>query len=507
MAGPHFHTLDAVRHQAFLAEGRRDPVTRHFLQAGDVVAVCRHCRIAFLRESWQAVADDMRSGHGGMANTFETLPNAQELVIRPGARRRTPATADARGGGVRLGTRPGGPVLQTPPLPLPTPVPRLPSPWRRRVAPVLLTVTASVGLFVLVGAIDGAGGSAATNAADTTTVTRGLVSVDDLVLGVRSAPADAERWRSLGQAWSSQGESVAAGGAFGVAALLDPDDPRSLSEPTSLSNVPDVVRQLGLSDDEWVGGLGRRAYDRREWALATDLFRIARQLDNTDGEWRRRLADAELQTAFYYTRNRPYDAAAWSALGNAYGAAGLTDEAADAYAVAHVLVPDDGRWNTYPAHAAPDALRRLGQDPTTDWWSGRIAALTPDTVAAAAMEPQRPPAVEPPREEPVARPEPPRPRRPSSAEALDALRVRVSGNVDQADRALNSGGSDAYARAGTELRAAWADVQRYREEYGASTGADRLATRVQTLFQEASEACQAEVTVAQRRGEPAPRCP
>lgn len=50
---PHIHTLDSIRHQSFIAENRRDPVTLQALKAGDRIIICENDKIAFLADSWR----------------------------------------------------------------------------------------------------------------------------------------------------------------------------------------------------------------------------------------------------------------------------------------------------------------------------------------------------------------------------------------------------------------------------------------------------------------------
>jgi len=44
--------LDAQRHAAFLAEQRKDPVTKEPLRAGTEIVICANCKYAFLAENW-----------------------------------------------------------------------------------------------------------------------------------------------------------------------------------------------------------------------------------------------------------------------------------------------------------------------------------------------------------------------------------------------------------------------------------------------------------------------
>jgi hypothetical protein len=59
----HVIVLDASRHQAFLKQQRKDPVTKELLKHGDRIVLCAHCAIAFLEESWEVVKG-RRFGHG-----------------------------------------------------------------------------------------------------------------------------------------------------------------------------------------------------------------------------------------------------------------------------------------------------------------------------------------------------------------------------------------------------------------------------------------------------------
>jgi hypothetical protein len=49
---PHVTVLDSKRHDAFLREQRKDPVTKEPFKAGDRVVICAGCRSAFLEASW-----------------------------------------------------------------------------------------------------------------------------------------------------------------------------------------------------------------------------------------------------------------------------------------------------------------------------------------------------------------------------------------------------------------------------------------------------------------------
>lgn len=81
---PNVHRLDATRHAGFLAEQRRDPITRRVLVAGDEVVVCAGCGSAFAVDSWSFLGGE----HDGQSETLREI--TQERVTLRGPRRRVP---------------------------------------------------------------------------------------------------------------------------------------------------------------------------------------------------------------------------------------------------------------------------------------------------------------------------------------------------------------------------------------------------------------------------------
>lgn len=63
--------LDAIRHQDFLKQQRKDPIIKELLKPGDRIVLCAHCGLAFLEGSWEAVKG-RRFGHG-----TDTLPDIE----------------------------------------------------------------------------------------------------------------------------------------------------------------------------------------------------------------------------------------------------------------------------------------------------------------------------------------------------------------------------------------------------------------------------------------------
>jgi hypothetical protein len=54
---PHVIVLDASRHQVFLKQQRKDPVTKNLLEPGDRIVLCagKRCGLAYLEGTWQAL--------------------------------------------------------------------------------------------------------------------------------------------------------------------------------------------------------------------------------------------------------------------------------------------------------------------------------------------------------------------------------------------------------------------------------------------------------------------
>jgi hypothetical protein len=71
------HILDSNTHRDFLAQQRRDPVTRELLKAGDRVVICAGCKSAFLADSWNALGGQ----HCNQSQTLRNIPD-NELSYR-----------------------------------------------------------------------------------------------------------------------------------------------------------------------------------------------------------------------------------------------------------------------------------------------------------------------------------------------------------------------------------------------------------------------------------------
>jgi hypothetical protein len=74
--------LDAQRHANFLAEERKDPITKELLRPGMEIIICAHDNIAFISENWSG---ECPFCHG--TETLQTVPTSTELRIGRSVRR------------------------------------------------------------------------------------------------------------------------------------------------------------------------------------------------------------------------------------------------------------------------------------------------------------------------------------------------------------------------------------------------------------------------------------
>lgn len=86
MAYMYRHRLDAKRHRAFLAENRKDPLTRELLRAGDQIVICAECKSAWLADSWRLNNEHCTCGCFGTSREMPTL-QFRKRRIRLGRRR------------------------------------------------------------------------------------------------------------------------------------------------------------------------------------------------------------------------------------------------------------------------------------------------------------------------------------------------------------------------------------------------------------------------------------
>jgi hypothetical protein len=89
--------LDAARHQVFLKQQRRDPVTKELLRPGDRIVLCAgpHCGVAFLEESWRAIGEK-HGGHTGTLRDIEGTAGPTHFDFGRRSRHAPPPPAQAR---------------------------------------------------------------------------------------------------------------------------------------------------------------------------------------------------------------------------------------------------------------------------------------------------------------------------------------------------------------------------------------------------------------------------
>lgn len=74
----HIHTVDPIKHNAFLREERKDPFTKEKIKAGDRIVFCAKCKSAFLYSSWQL----MQSKHCKQQNTLSEFSSIEIAKTR-----------------------------------------------------------------------------------------------------------------------------------------------------------------------------------------------------------------------------------------------------------------------------------------------------------------------------------------------------------------------------------------------------------------------------------------
>lgn len=70
------HKLQVEKHQFFLDQNRKDPITGDVIQANDTVVICAVCKSAFLIDSWEY----MNNQHCNQTSTLKKIPR-EELVL------------------------------------------------------------------------------------------------------------------------------------------------------------------------------------------------------------------------------------------------------------------------------------------------------------------------------------------------------------------------------------------------------------------------------------------
>lgn len=84
----HVHQIDSNKHQAFLAQLRKDPVAKREFRTGDEVVFCAICKAAFLKTIW--ISPVVKEEHCGQTDTLDSIPSPrinQRFSSKKGASR------------------------------------------------------------------------------------------------------------------------------------------------------------------------------------------------------------------------------------------------------------------------------------------------------------------------------------------------------------------------------------------------------------------------------------
>ncbi|MEM6299508.1 MAG: hypothetical protein AAF740_12540, partial [Bacteroidota bacterium] len=74
----HTHHLHERTHEAFLSEGRIDPITGEEILAGHEIVICAACKSAFLRETWEYLGKE----HCDQKRTAKEIPKQGILDLK-----------------------------------------------------------------------------------------------------------------------------------------------------------------------------------------------------------------------------------------------------------------------------------------------------------------------------------------------------------------------------------------------------------------------------------------
>ena len=212
-----------------------------------------------------------------------------------------------------------------------------------------------------------------------------------LITNVRNDPTDDERWGDLGDSYESSGSYAMADACWAVARILDPGDGEWSGHNPNLEQAAWGIRQLGITDDEWIGDLGDDAQSQGWYNAAQSLYRLALELDPGDSEWQDKVeggggnvpggADPNLLNT---VRNDMDNDERWGDLGDSYQSSGDYAMADACWAVARILDPGDGEWSGHNPNLdrAAWGLEQLGI--TDDEWIGDLGDAAQDEGWRAA---------------------------------------------------------------------------------------------------------------------------
>jgi hypothetical protein len=195
---------------------------------------------------------------------------------------------------------------------------------------------------------------------------------------------DPVSWRHMKQRWERGGDSERASAAGALEDMLQGLRP----DPADLKQVPPVLAEVGVSDDEGIGDLADRilAYDYR---VALEVYGLAARLDSTDSEWSdsiSNIGERVTDSLSFRLLIEPGDTTDWNDLRQTLRVLGQHALAESADAVFALLAPPsrvaDESVETY--ELAPTILRWMALD--DDEWIGDLGDTAEDRgLEEAAM--------------------------------------------------------------------------------------------------------------------------
>ncbi|MBE9566982.1 MAG: hypothetical protein IMF16_09550, partial [Proteobacteria bacterium] len=117
--------------------------------------------------------------------------------------------------------------------------------------------------------------------------------IDGQINLVRNNVRDDEEWGDLGDLYQQRGDSRSAEGCYAVARLIDTDDGEWSGHHPTLSRSVDILRQLNIRDDEFIGDLGDSARGMGDRYTAHALYQLALDLDPGDSEWQNKVRETQ----------------------------------------------------------------------------------------------------------------------------------------------------------------------------------------------------------------------
>ena len=163
---------------------------------------------------------------------------------------------------------------------------------------------------------------------------------------------DAEIWGRLGALLAEEGEADLAESCYAVARLVDPGDGQWQDRNPQLWTAVIMLREVGVSNDEWIGDLGDTAQNLGNPRAAQLLYELALELDPSDPEWVGHVGSGpptpilppEVMPQAETLRWNWGNASLWGDLGDAFATIDDPESADQCYAIARLLEPNNSVW-------------------------------------------------------------------------------------------------------------------------------------------------------------------